>query len=54
MLPLEDVFRLRVDLWGVLDELPLVELFGEVVFEAILKAYGIVVDFLRGKNHILY
>ena len=43
VLPLDEVFLLRDDLIGVTEELPLVplvELFGEVVLDIVLKADG--------------
>ena len=43
MLPFDEVFLLRDDRIGVTDELPLVplvELFGEVVFDMFLNADG--------------
>lgn len=38
VLPLDDVLRPLDDLCGVMDELPLVELLGEVVLEVVRKA----------------
>lgn len=45
VLPLDDVL-LPCDRWGVIDELPLVELLGEVVLEVVLNAAGTEAGFL--------
>lgn len=45
VLPLDDVL-LPCERWGVIDELPLVELLGEVVLEVVLNAAGTEAGFL--------
>lgn len=46
----EEVLRPRDERWGVIDELPLVELFGDVVFDMVRKADEAVADFLGIKS----
>ena len=46
VLSLDDVLLPRVDLWGVMEELPLVELLGEVVFDMVRNADDAVADLL--------
>lgn len=45
VLPLDDAL-LPSDRWGVMDELPLVELLGEVVFDVVLNVAGTDAGFL--------
>ena len=47
VLSLEDVLRPRDDLWGVMEELPLVELLGEVVLDMVRNADEAVADLLK-------
>ena len=47
VLSLDDVLLPRDDLWGVMEELPLVELLGEVVFDMVRNADDAVADLLR-------
>ena len=46
VLSLDDVLLPRDDLWGVMEELPLVELLGEVVFDMVRNADDAVADLL--------
>ena len=45
VLSLDDALLPCDDLWGVTEELPLVELFGDVVAETFLNTAGTVEDF---------
>ena len=46
VLSLDDVLLPRDDLWGVMEELPLVELLGEVVLDMVRNADDAVADLL--------
>ena len=54
VLPLEEVLRPLDDLCGVMEELPLVELLGDVVLDMVRKADGTVLDLLGTEAEILY
>ena len=47
VLSLEEVLRPREDRCGVMEELPLVELLGDVVLDMVRNADDAVADFLR-------
>ena len=50
VLPFEEVLLPLDDLCGVMEELPLVELFGDVVLDMVRNADGTADDFLYGQT----